>query len=623
MKPTAQGDMGCTPQGWCCGVFLSLSVVTIIISFVVSSMSDPNGELPQWYTVEACHSSSASFSIKGRSTFDAYLMRPISGWSDGSACPMSDPSTSVSPNEATLELEDGWRAGGSYFPVFLLPSGSYVTMAFEVLNSNGNVLYPTGVFNLGPDQAYPWQAPNAEYENAPAVAVPANDCRCTETCTYSSDAACDDGGSGAEYSLCVEGSDCQDCGARCVGGTSASPPGPSAAPSPAVTPTGRRLLAVDDAMTSGAFEANFGEMAMAPSAPEPGARRLLKGGSSGGGSGGRSAGSPGGGGRSSTRGQAAWGSSTPTRTSVAAASSSSRRYSGTYGGRTQTYGGRSSYYVGGRHYYGGYRPYSYMYGHHAIMYGAVIYTVGYGGYGCYSCSGRYRNCYSCSNCRSRRECGAYSSATATTNLDRYQLDTALNVPPSGGDWPLTLRIYNITIFIPRNSGTPQVSRNSAMYINFFTSDGDIYDSLAGTLSPIGWLASIVAIVYIMCNRQMLCPADTNHNVRPSTQRASARTYDDNVEAVSACTPQAYTAQPYTQPYNASYPGTGVAMAYPSQPMAVAQPVSGFAPMPTAMPVATGMAVAQPCYGGAQAVAMPVAYPSQPPSPPDEDSTKDD
>ena len=35
--------------------------------------------------------------------------------------------------------------------------------------------------------------------------------RCSELCSYSSDGDCDDGGSGAEYSSCSLGTDCQDC----------------------------------------------------------------------------------------------------------------------------------------------------------------------------------------------------------------------------------------------------------------------------------------------------------------------------------------------------------------------------------------------------------------------------
>ena len=37
---------------------------------------------------------------------------------------------------------------------------------------------------------------------------------CTDTCTYSSDGTCDDGGPGASYSLCALGTDCTDCGPR-------------------------------------------------------------------------------------------------------------------------------------------------------------------------------------------------------------------------------------------------------------------------------------------------------------------------------------------------------------------------------------------------------------------------
>lgn len=44
---------------------------------------------------------------------------------------------------------------------------------------------------------------------------------CTETCRYSKDALCDDGGAGSQYSVCVFGTDCADCGSR-----AAPPPSP-------------------------------------------------------------------------------------------------------------------------------------------------------------------------------------------------------------------------------------------------------------------------------------------------------------------------------------------------------------------------------------------------------------
>ncbi|MBO6940792.1 MAG: hypothetical protein JJ863_37805 [Deltaproteobacteria bacterium] len=37
---------------------------------------------------------------------------------------------------------------------------------------------------------------------------------CTETCEYSNDGDCDDGGPGSDYSLCDLGTDCIDCGPR-------------------------------------------------------------------------------------------------------------------------------------------------------------------------------------------------------------------------------------------------------------------------------------------------------------------------------------------------------------------------------------------------------------------------
>jgi len=56
---------------------------------------------------------------------------------------------------------------------------------------------------------------------------------CTTTCTYSSDGDCDDGGSGAEYSLCAVGTDCTDCGPR-----TPAPPVPTASPPvPPMPPT--------------------------------------------------------------------------------------------------------------------------------------------------------------------------------------------------------------------------------------------------------------------------------------------------------------------------------------------------------------------------------------------------
>lgn len=37
---------------------------------------------------------------------------------------------------------------------------------------------------------------------------------CTNTCSFSNDGDCDDGGPGADFNLCALGTDCADCGSR-------------------------------------------------------------------------------------------------------------------------------------------------------------------------------------------------------------------------------------------------------------------------------------------------------------------------------------------------------------------------------------------------------------------------
>ena len=55
---------------------------------------------------------------------------------------------------------------------------------------------------------------------------------CGDSCRWSADGACDDGGPGAQYTSCPFGSDCQDCGSR----SPSPPPPPSPPPSPPPLP---------------------------------------------------------------------------------------------------------------------------------------------------------------------------------------------------------------------------------------------------------------------------------------------------------------------------------------------------------------------------------------------------
>ena len=61
-------------------------------------------------------------------------------------------------------------------------------------------------------------------------AVPSDLAVCEDTCTWPKDDGCDDGGAGAEFSGCAQGTDCSDCGPRFL------PPPPSPSPPPPAAP---------------------------------------------------------------------------------------------------------------------------------------------------------------------------------------------------------------------------------------------------------------------------------------------------------------------------------------------------------------------------------------------------
>ena len=208
-----------TSSGKCCLFIMALAITLLIIGYWTEGAATPNGELRQWYGAELCSAPGSSFAVKDRSTFDAFVLRPSAGWEPGSACPVevgSGEATTSPPVEVALEASDGWRAGGMYKPLFALPSGSYASIAIEVVDANGGTVFETGVYNLGPDDAYPWQAPSEDMMPAAAQTAEQLACACSDACVYSQDGVCDDGGEGAEYNTCgVQGIDCTDCGSRC------------------------------------------------------------------------------------------------------------------------------------------------------------------------------------------------------------------------------------------------------------------------------------------------------------------------------------------------------------------------------------------------------------------------
>ena len=69
---------------------------------------------------------------------------------------------------------------------------------------------------------------------SPPTTPPSPPSICSNTCHFSSDAVCDDGGEGAEYSSCNLGSDCSDCGVRELLATVPPPPSAPTPSSPSI-----------------------------------------------------------------------------------------------------------------------------------------------------------------------------------------------------------------------------------------------------------------------------------------------------------------------------------------------------------------------------------------------------
>ena len=59
----------------------------------------------------------------------------------------------------------------------------------------------------------PSPSPSSSPSSSPTTTITAG-VGCYDTCTVAADGDCDDGGAGAEFSMCVSGTDCTDCGPR-------------------------------------------------------------------------------------------------------------------------------------------------------------------------------------------------------------------------------------------------------------------------------------------------------------------------------------------------------------------------------------------------------------------------
>ena len=111
----------------------------------------------------------------------------------------------------------------------LIPSAIMSTLA-RILLLLGSFCGPLAPSRNPPPPSPPPPPPPTTFPLPPPSPGPPGSGTCVDSCIYADDGDCDDGGSGAEYSLCDPCTDCGDCGPRahCDFGLSPPPPPPGA-----------------------------------------------------------------------------------------------------------------------------------------------------------------------------------------------------------------------------------------------------------------------------------------------------------------------------------------------------------------------------------------------------------
>ena len=115
-----------------CTLLLLLCIGLIVLQVVyLDGLKSKNGELGLWYAISTCFNPDSSFTVAG-TVYDVFTLRPVVvGEPMGSACPVVPPAgPPASPIDIVLEESDGYRAGGSYAPIILLPTSSYALIEF-------------------------------------------------------------------------------------------------------------------------------------------------------------------------------------------------------------------------------------------------------------------------------------------------------------------------------------------------------------------------------------------------------------------------------------------------------------------------------------------------------------
>lgn len=150
--------------------------------------------------------------------------------------------------------------------------------------------------------------------------------------------------------------------------------------------------------------------------------------------------------------------------------------------------------------------YSYYYGPGAIVVGGTLIVVRRNNYGCYSCA----NCVSCTDgCNSRTSCDASDSYEVQVDQDRYEFNgegSSFIVPEaSSDDWPLSLTIFNVTVFDKADANGAATPGGKPVLFNFYTEEGTQNKDLGNSLIGVGYSLLAISLISMMiaaCMRRL-------------------------------------------------------------------------------------------------------------------------
>ena len=209
-------------SSFCISLVCGLGLLGLIIYGQVL-VNKPYGPLGVWYDVNMCRNESASYWNSSGTLFRVYVPRAVTpGALPGTPCPVIP--ESAPPIELETYGDVMFREGGSYWPLILVPEDSYALMTAEVTDAAGKVLSESLSLSIGNGKP-PWTTDGGVPSNevtAPPLPVsrppsPPIECvnglqMCTNDCHHRGDGDCDDGGTGADFTICDYGDDCTDCG---------------------------------------------------------------------------------------------------------------------------------------------------------------------------------------------------------------------------------------------------------------------------------------------------------------------------------------------------------------------------------------------------------------------------